>query len=154
MLAPDKYIQAIELTQVVSVDLIIEDEEGHILVGRRTNQPAQGSLFVPGGRVFKMEKWQNAVPRLSKWELGIELKDWEFVGVNDHIYETNFLEAIGEDDNDIPTHYVCIAVKATIKRTELDEGVFQDQHSETLWETPENLLKRDDVHQYTKNYFL
>ncbi|HGU2589280.1 TPA: NUDIX domain-containing protein, partial [Escherichia coli] len=40
-------------TPLISIDLIVENEFGEILLGKRINRPAQGYWFVPGGRVLK-----------------------------------------------------------------------------------------------------
>lgn len=155
MLSEDKYIQAIALTQIVSIDLIVFDENKHVLLGKRKNNPAKGTWFVPGGKVYKNELWRNAIPRLSKMELGTVLT-WDqcmFLGVNDHIYNTNFCGHTDEKGISIPTHYVCIAVQCSIHRNQVDVSVFSKQHEDLKWLLPEDLVKKDDVHEYTKKYF-
>ncbi|TOB15241.1 NUDIX domain-containing protein, partial [Vibrio parahaemolyticus] len=42
-------------TPLVSIDLIIRNSKRQILLGQRTNRPAQGFWFVPGGRICKDE---------------------------------------------------------------------------------------------------
>jgi colanic acid biosynthesis protein WcaH len=54
MLSHDDYIKAIELTQLVSIDLVISDQHGNVLVGKRKNEPAKDTWFVPGSRLYKM----------------------------------------------------------------------------------------------------
>jgi colanic acid biosynthesis protein WcaH len=150
MLSPDKYIKAIELTQIVSVDLICRDEYGKILLGKRINKPAKDFWFVPGGRVFKDERIHQAVPRICKYELGVELSfgKFKFIGVNDHIYNDNFC-----DKKDIGSHYVCLAFETMIKRTELDMKTLLKQHSNICWMKEEDILYNPDVHTYTQKYF-
>ena len=53
-LSRDDYFRALSLTQLVSIDLLIVCHD-KLLVGERSNNPAQGSLFVPGGKVYKNE---------------------------------------------------------------------------------------------------
>ncbi len=43
----------INSTPLISVDLVIKNNEGQILLGKRTNRPAKGFWFVPGGWVLK-----------------------------------------------------------------------------------------------------
>ena len=45
----------IKSTPLVSIDLIVRNIEDNVLLGKRTNRPAQGCWFVPGGRVLKDE---------------------------------------------------------------------------------------------------
>lgn len=40
---------------LISIDLLVENEQGQYLLGLRKNRPAQGYWFVPGGRVQKNE---------------------------------------------------------------------------------------------------
>ncbi|WP_324295571.1 NUDIX domain-containing protein [Rheinheimera sp. UJ51] len=42
-------------TPLVSIDLLIENTKGEILLGERKNRPAQGFWFVPSGRILKNE---------------------------------------------------------------------------------------------------
>jgi len=58
-------------TPLVSIDLLVRDTEGNILLGKRVNRPAQGDWFVPGGRVLKDEPIEQAYTRLLKIELGM-----------------------------------------------------------------------------------
>lgn len=106
MLSPEKYIQAIELTQLVSMDLIVKDTNGKVLLGRRVNDPAKGKWFVPGCRLFKEEPWTTAITRVAKEELGIDVKPQEghFMGVYDHFYGTNFMNKLDTDGKEISTH--------------------------------------------------
>jgi colanic acid biosynthesis protein WcaH len=54
----------------VSVDLVLVRDGREVLLGLRTNRPAQGSWFVPGGRILKNEKRADASPGWPR-ELGI-----------------------------------------------------------------------------------
>ncbi|MDF4907686.1 GDP-mannose mannosyl hydrolase, partial [Vibrio parahaemolyticus] len=47
-LSKQRFSQVIESTPLVSIDLVIEDESGQVLLGERLNRPAQGFWFVPG----------------------------------------------------------------------------------------------------------
>ena len=51
-------------TPLISVDLIVRNPQGQILLGLRVNRPAQGYWFVPGGRVRKDERLADAFTRL------------------------------------------------------------------------------------------
>jgi colanic acid biosynthesis protein WcaH len=132
----------------VSIDLIVRNEDGQVLLGKRTNRPAKGCWFVPGGRVRRNERIVNAFERISGTELGIPLtlKNADFLGVHEHFYDDNFL---GEEG--IGTHYVVLAYACRI-----DSSVRflpDDQHSELAWWDVGELLRSPPVHVNTKAYF-
>ena len=143
-----QFLKIIDSTPLVSIDLTLEDQQGKILLGKRTNRPAQGYWFVPGGRIRKNERLADAIKRISLAELGTEftLSDGQLLGAFDHIYNDNFSGVDG-----INTHYVVLAYKISLK--ENFEIVADDQHSEMKWWHKEDLLNAPDVHQNTKAYF-
>ncbi len=154
MLSPNNYIKVIELTQIVSVDLILT-YKNNVLVGKRVNNPAKDTWFVPGSRLYKNETIVEGIKRVSIEEVGFELtKDnMTFIGVYDHIYDTNFLERRDENGDIINTHYVCIGFSTEVNPELVDVDVFCKQHSKLMWMSIDDILNRDDVHQNTKNYF-
>ena len=157
-LPPEKFIRAIELTQLVSIDLVLLDPQLRVLVGKRKNDPAKDLWFVPGSRVFKNEPWKESVKRISKDELGFELdySQSTLIGIFDHNYPNNFLNELDENGEMIDTHYVCIALQISIDPAtmKIDERVFADQHSDIQWMAIDQLVAHPDVHQFTKNYFI
>ena len=62
----NEYLNVIKHTQLISVDLLIKNNKNKYLLGLRNNRPAKNTWFVPGGRVFKTEKFNEAVKRISK----------------------------------------------------------------------------------------
>jgi colanic acid biosynthesis protein WcaH len=132
---------------LISVDLIVEDESGCFLLGLRTNAPAKGYWFVPGGRVYKNERLEEALNRISLAELGrdLTLDDCRFLGMFEHFYEDNaFSEQFG-------THYVVAAFSLKIVSLESLPDI---QHSDYRWLSPEEILGDPNVHAHTKDYFL
>ena len=159
MLSADKYIQAIELTQIVSIDLIILNKQAdstEILVGKRVNEPAKDTWFVPGGRVYKNEILEDAIKRVSKMELGYEINydETEKLGIYDHIYSNNFGNIKDDNGNMINTHYVVIALVCCLETDKLDFEQFKEQHDDCKLMSIDELLERDDVHKYTEKYAL
>ncbi|WP_272641214.1 hypothetical protein [Marinomonas mediterranea] len=45
----DAFLNIIDSTPLVSIDIILERSDGLFLVGKRVNKPAEGYWFVPGG---------------------------------------------------------------------------------------------------------
>jgi colanic acid biosynthesis protein WcaH len=72
---------------IVSVDLLIRTDDG-LLFGTRTNEPAKGYWFPPGGRVRKGEAREEAVHRVAREECGLDVELVESLGAFEHIYET------------------------------------------------------------------
>jgi len=133
---------------LVSIDLVVINSQGQVLLGQRTNRPAQGFWFVPGGRILKNEAMATAFLRLSKAELGFasELGDAEFLGVYEHFYTDNF------SGTDFSTHYVVLGYRLV---HDLDLNSLPDaQHHSYRWFDVAELLASVQVHDNTKAYFL
>jgi len=148
ILEPQVFIEVIRLTPLVSVDLIVRNPAGAVLVGLRANRPAQGCWFVPGGRICKDERIAEALQRVSQAELGISIapEQARFKGVYEHLYEDNFLERPG-----FGTHYIVLAHEITLPD---DLASLADaQHTDLRWMSVDELLARTDVHENTKAYF-
>jgi len=143
---PEIFKCIIKNTPLVSIDLIVKNKEGKILLGKRKNRPAKGFYFVPGGRIFKNEKIEEAFKNISRNELGKELdiKNAKFLGVFEHLYEDNYF------GNDTGTHYIVLAYEIREDNLNLQDD---EQHSDFMWLTPEEIIKNEKVHPYTKNYF-
>lgn len=147
MINEELFLTIVDSTPLVSIDLVIRNEQGLVLLGKRMNRPAQGYWFVPGGRIRKNELVQDALKRIAKAELGVMLESATLMGVYDHIYEDNYHGRPG-----INTHYVVLGVSGRLsERTPLR---LDEQHSEVRWWTVKDLLQAADVHQNTKKYFL
>lgn len=134
-------------TPLVSIDLIIRNSKRQILLGQRTNRPAQGFWFVPGGRICKDETFEAAFQRLTKVELGEEysLKQAQFFGTYQHFYKDNFSK------DEFSTHYVVLGYEL-----ELDielSSLPDEQHNHYQWWEIESLFASEQVHINTKAYF-
>lgn len=128
MWLPDETFKSvIQHTPLISIDLIVRNEQGEVLLGKRVNAPAKGYWFVPGGRVRKNETLDDAFVRLVHEELGIESgltrADAKFLGVFEHFYD----DCIFGDD--ISTHYIVLAYELNINLKKLKKI----QHSCDLW---------------------
>jgi colanic acid biosynthesis protein WcaH len=144
----DDLLKLVRLAPLVSIDLVVRDPEGRVLLGRRRNQPARDYWFVPGGRVLKNESLDAAFARLTRTELGTSLqrRDASLLGIYEHMYDTNFADAPG-----IATHYVVLAYSLLLPATL--QVRFDDQHSASCWMLPDELLQHPQVHTNTRAYF-
>jgi len=149
MLPLDKFRDIIRHGILLAIDLVVRNDKGEVLLGLRKNAPAQGFWFVPGGRVHKNEKLRDALRRISNEEVGIEIaaEDIRVIGIYDHIYHDNFLGEAGYN-----THYIVIACEAIIEKGITDIPALQ--HEAFKFMKVSDLLVAEDVHEYTKNYFM
>ena len=117
MLSEADFLDVVRLTPLVSIDLIVTDGTRRVLVGQRRNRPAQGTWFVPGGRIKKDESIDTAFTRIVNDELGVasvERSSSRLYGVYEHRYADNFAGAPG-----ITTHYIVIAYAMNLSRLSL-----------------------------------
>ena len=144
-LEKEVFSSVVQHAPLVSIDLIVKDQQSRVLLGKRTNEPAKGYWFVLGGRIYKDETLDTAFTRTVKDELGLDMSREEalFDKTYEHFYNNNVF------NHSFSTHYVVLAHKIQIDTLpELNK-----QHSEYRWFEVEELLSSDDVHSYTKDYF-
>lgn len=134
-------------TPLFSIDLVVEDEKGNILLGKRVNRPAQGFWFVPGGRILKHEKLDDAFLRLTQEELGIDSvprSSARLLGLYEHLYE----DSVFGDQPD--THYIVAGYHIRLDRLKL--ALPKQQHSEYRWWSKEEMKSATEVHINTSAY--
>jgi colanic acid biosynthesis protein WcaH len=145
MLSLETFKTVIESTPLISIDLIVRNAQGDILLGKRTNRPAQDYWFVPGGRILKDESFECAFKRLIKAELDLTEVVSKFKGIYQHFYDDNFSE------DKFTTHYVVLAYEITFNGELSSLPV--DQHSGYQWFSETDLLEHKKVHAHSKRYF-
>lgn len=145
MLPLNTFKTVIESSPLVSIDLIVRNSEGKILLGQRTNRPAKGYWFVPGGRILKDESFEHAFKRLIKAELDLRDVSSCFKGVYQHFYDDNFSE------DKFTTHYVVLAYEINFDGELSSLPV--EQHSGYQWFSESELLVNESVHHHSKWYF-
>jgi colanic acid biosynthesis protein WcaH len=143
----EQFLEVVARAPLVSMDLIVRDGTGRVLLGLRRNAPARGWWFVPGGAIRKNETLDIAFRRISRSELGRELRrtDGSLLGVHEHFYPEN-----ADDRPGFGTHYVVLAHTLTLEEPLSPPP---DQHSVYRWLEPAELLATADVHEHTKAYF-
>jgi len=138
----------IKHTPLVSIDLIIENRAGEYLLGLRKNRPAKDYWFVPGGRIRKDERLEDAFCRITKDELGIatSFNKASFLGFYEHFYTDNVFV-----DDAYGTHYVVLGFNLS------DEPILDKlpkiQHFSFRWFSKEEIIQNEQVHANTKAYF-
>ncbi|WP_416768585.1 GDP-mannose mannosyl hydrolase [Sulfurimonas sp. ST-25] len=146
MLLKNIFANIIKNAPLISIDLIVK-QNGLILLGERLNRPAQGFWFVPGGRIYKDERLDEALKRISFSELGKALTfgECKFRGIYEHHYDDN---VFGDEHS---THYVVLGFEVILEEP-LPE-LPQMQHSCYRFFKIDELLMNPEVHQNTKDYF-
>lgn len=120
LLPPEQFQQAVAALPLVSVDWVVTNPAGELLVGLRLNAPARGTWFTPGGRVRKGEPLNAALQRVAAEELGLGSEAaaalaarGQPMGAWDHFYpDSSFSPAV-------PTHYVNLPHAARLSAAEL-----------------------------------
>ena len=137
---------------IVSIDLLIQDDQDRWLLAYRKNRPAQLSWFVPGGRVRKGEGVSQAFERLVRFEFGRQLayQRAQFHGLYVHYYDDNRWE-----EPDFGTHYLVLAHKVRVDSSwegVVDSDAALQQHHQLRWFSRSEAISDSDVHPYTKVY--
>jgi len=153
MLSKKQFIALVKNAPLISIDLIIRNGKGHILLGKRKNNPAKGFYFVPGGRIFKNESLTSALSRLLSEELHLTVADFDDIRqfkVYEHFYKNENVYNIAGMD----THYIVIAHSLKLKNENiLPTNVEDQQHSGYIWMPVNELMENKNVHDNTKLFF-
>lgn len=149
-LSDETFKSVIQNTPLISIDLIVQNEQGEVLLGKRVNAPAKGYWFVPGGRVRKNETLDDAFVRLVKEELGIESgftrANAKFLGVFEHFYDDCVLA------EDVSTHYIVLAYELNLSQKNIEYP--RTQHSQFRLESLSLIQENNEIHYFTKMYFV
>lgn len=148
-LTPQQYSQAVDALPLVSVDLVVVNPLGQVLLGLRRNAPAQNWWFTPGVSVRKSEPFSHALERVAKWELGLSATDVQgarLMGVWDHFYEDSAFSI------QVSTHYVNLPHVLQLPHPLDLAALPADQHSAWRWQDAREAAVVEDVHPYARAY--
>ena len=127
MQIPDEVYQTVLRSMPIPcVDLIVFNSAREILLVRRTNEPARGQWWFPGGRVHFEESREVAVMRVLMQECGLRAGRVEELSTLDVILP---LESAGRVSHAIATFYL-VTVDSPCKIT------LDDQASDFAWKKP------------------
>jgi len=145
----DTFKTIVDTTPLVSIDLLVRDTEGRILVGKRVNRPAQGFWFVPGGRILKSERLADAFARLTEAELGLrlEISSARYLGLYEHFYDDSIFT---DDHTDVSTHYVVSGFEVILP--EGYSALPYEQHNEYQWLSEDEFVSSESVHVHSRWY--
>jgi colanic acid biosynthesis protein WcaH len=145
---PD-FERAVGALPLVSVDWVLLNPAGQMLLGHRRNAPAKHWWFTPGGRVRKNEPLSSCLQRVLVSELGFQASDVygaRLMGVWDHFYADSVFSA------EVSTHYVNLPHVLRLPH-ELDLNALpSNQHSAWRWQDVQAAAVAGDVHPYVQVY--
>lgn len=86
-LSYEDFLESLRLCPRLSVELILENVKGGILLIQRTKSPFQNNWHLPGGFLLKNELITDCIKRISTEELGqtVEARRAEFLGLFENI---------------------------------------------------------------------
>jgi colanic acid biosynthesis protein WcaH len=148
-----QFQHAVAALPLVSVDWVLTNPSGELLVGQRLNAPARGAWFTPGGRIRKGEPLAEALRRVAAEELGLAeeraatlTRRGELMGAWDHFYpDATF-------SHTVPTHYVNLPYAARLTEAEVSALRLPvgEQHGHWQWLPLASAAER--VHEHVKPY--
>lgn len=103
---------------ILTVDALIEDDRGRILLIKRGIDPYKGEWCLPGGKVETGERVEAALEREMIEEIGVRIGIRELLGV------------YSDPDRDPRGHYVTVAFHATVVG---GEPTVSDEAQEIFW---------------------
>ena len=115
-----KYI--LENMPVFCVDMILCKDK-KVLLAKRKNNPGKGKWWVPGGRILKNEKINDAVIRKMKEEMGIKAKIKKDTGIYEYFSKSGFFPDLISGTHNIAQVFV-VEMDGENQRINLDsQGV-------------------------------
>ena len=108
-ISDELYRRIHEVLPIACVDILLTTGNSFLLA-KRSNKPAQGQWFFPGGRILKGETLEDAVRRKAKEEIGTEILIREIIGVEETIFPDGPFGG--------PTHTINVVFLATAVQPE------------------------------------
>lgn len=120
---------------------VVVQHDGGVLLAKRSNEPAKGEWFWPGGRLYKGETFEAAVHRIAREELGLNVEIFDRLGVYSHYWDSSAVA--GEPSRHTVNVVFLVRPAETNPTIELD-----DQHDDyRILTTTDN-----DLHKYVQLY--
>ena len=148
-----QFQQAVAALPLVSVDWVLTNPAGELLVGQRLNAPARGTWFTPGGRIRKGEALAAALRRVAAEELGLAdepagalAQRGEPMGAWDHFYPDAAFSPT------VPTHYVNLPYAARLTEAEVSALSLPVGEQHGHWQWLPLAQAADTVHVHVKPY--
>eukprot|EP01060_Flectonema_neradi_P010594 TRINITY_DN17695_c0_g1_i1.p1 TRINITY_DN17695_c0_g1~~TRINITY_DN17695_c0_g1_i1.p1 ORF type:complete len:234 (+),score=44.44 TRINITY_DN17695_c0_g1_i1:61-762(+) len=112
---------------VFCVDVVIENQQGQVLIVKRGMHPVKDFWWWPGGRMFRGETFFTAAVRKAKQETGLDCQPVRLLGVYNTFFPTSSW------DKDVKgTHTVNAVVQMRIPSSQ-SEVTLDDTSDNHLW---------------------
>jgi colanic acid biosynthesis protein WcaH len=134
------YQQIVQVMPISCVDLVVTNEDGQVLLAKRTNEPASGKWWFPGGRIYYLETRLDAAVRKLREECGLEANQLIELGTFDVIVERS--------DNGSKVHGITTLYCAKIRRDQT--FTLDSQNSEARWRLPAEWLS-PELHPFVQH---
>lgn len=132
----EDYAKILEWLPVLCVDCVIT-YEGKCLLLRRTNEPAKGQYWFPGGRIHKNETIRDAALRKSHEETLLTCRYDKIISIEETMFPKE-----GNMASDVHTVNVCCHLVALSK----EDIQIEKNHDDYIWADVEQAL-RLNVHE-------
>ena len=150
-----EFAAAVAALPLVSVDWVVTNPDGQLLLGHRINAPARDWWFTPGGRIRKNEALAQALQRIGRDELGLEADfcaqlagQARLMGAWDHFYQDSALSSSAS------THYVNLPHWLALSWTDIERLALPvgEQHSAWQWLALAEAVHHPLVHSQVQPY--
>lgn len=155
LLPAPAFAAAVAALPLVSLDWVLTNPDGQLLLGQRLNAPARGWWFTPGGRIRKNEALAHALQRVGCDELGLAPQVagmWasraQLMGAWDHFYPDSAFSP------HVSTHYVNLPnwLALTWDEVALLGLPTGEQHSAWQWRPLLDVARNPLVHAHVWPY--
>jgi colanic acid biosynthesis protein WcaH len=89
------YKKIMESMPVVCIDCLVQNAAGEFLLIKRKNEPLKGEFWVPGGRLLRNERLEDAVHRKMFEELGVDVEIVKNLGFYEEFFDKTAQNAEG-----------------------------------------------------------
>ncbi len=122
----------------VGIGVMIQNEQGQVLLGLRKGSHGSGEWCFPGGHLEMGEGFFTCAQRETKEETGLDVDEFELISVSN---ETRYLESDGE-------HFLVLGIKAVYRGGEpklMEPNKFLEWGWFDLDNLPDKLFQGTDV---------
>lgn len=129
----EEYLKIQAALPILCIDCLIMYREKCLLL-RRTQEPAKGQYWFPGGRIFKGELIADAAMRKARDEVNLECTYEKTISIEETIFAK-------EGNMPFDIHTVNICCRLSVDDT--SDLAIDGSHDGYLWVTPENIQALD-----------
>lgn len=138
IISEEEYAGILEKMPICCVDIVIHRHNKVILILRK-NEPFKGFYWVPGGRVIKKERLEEAALRKASEETGLEVELIRKIGVYETISEKSPFKSMTTGVHSVNIVFLAKAIEGS-------EEKIDKNHKSFMW--VESIT--EEMHPYIK----